>query len=269
MRYRHAWPGLLLLASLATLLVSLVLWGDQFLSPDPSGGIRRLLQLWAASRPAEETLPPPSSRPAVSAAPGPETAAAAVSAAPAVDRIETETPAPPPLQPPPPAPIVTAPRKVETAAPPLVRYALDLGAFALDDEAERVETQLNQAGYSTVRFRQQAPARLFSVLVPLRDVAEGFEVLQRLKDEGLPQAMPLTGEGTPVVRAAQALPIKAAVELGERLRAARFEIRVSAEAARPGQISLRHGNFTSRQEAESAGRDISRLGVPNEIVDLR
>src|SRR5262245_29975875 len=54
MRYRHAWPGLFLVLALSTLLVTLVMWGDHFLSPGPSGGIRRLLQLWAASRPADD-----------------------------------------------------------------------------------------------------------------------------------------------------------------------------------------------------------------------
>ena len=52
MRYRHVWPGVLLLAALALLLVGLLRWGDHFLSPGPSGGIHRLLQLWAASRAA-------------------------------------------------------------------------------------------------------------------------------------------------------------------------------------------------------------------------
>ena len=59
MRYRHVWPGLLLLASLALLLVALVRWGDHFLSPGPGGGIHRLLQLWAPSRLPDESAPGP------------------------------------------------------------------------------------------------------------------------------------------------------------------------------------------------------------------
>src|SRR6185295_18212547 len=58
-RYRHVWPGILLLAALALLLAGLLRWGDHFLSPGPSGGIHRLLQLWAASRPADESITPP------------------------------------------------------------------------------------------------------------------------------------------------------------------------------------------------------------------
>ena len=59
MRYRHVWPGFLLLAALALLLVGLLRWGDHFLSPGPSGGIHRLLQLWAASRPPDESAAAP------------------------------------------------------------------------------------------------------------------------------------------------------------------------------------------------------------------
>ncbi|HKW95639.1 MAG TPA: hypothetical protein VJX92_27375, partial [Methylomirabilota bacterium] len=72
MRYRHVWPGFLLLAALGLLLVGLLRWGDHFLSPGPTGGIHRLLQLWAASRPADESA----AAPQVAAAPSPASDAA-------------------------------------------------------------------------------------------------------------------------------------------------------------------------------------------------
>jgi hypothetical protein len=41
-RYRHAWPGFVLLGSLSVFLASLLAWGgEHFLSPGPAGGIRR------------------------------------------------------------------------------------------------------------------------------------------------------------------------------------------------------------------------------------
>ena len=73
MRYRHVWPGVLLLAALALLLVGLLRWGDHFLSPGPSGGIHRLLQLWAASRPSDESA----AAPQIASAPSPTTDAPA------------------------------------------------------------------------------------------------------------------------------------------------------------------------------------------------
>src|SRR5260370_21590689 len=68
-RYRHVWPGVLLLAALALLLVGLLRWGDHFLSPGPSGGIHRLLQLSAASRPPAASAAPPQ----ITSAPSPVT----------------------------------------------------------------------------------------------------------------------------------------------------------------------------------------------------
>lgn len=169
MRYRHAWPGFLLLGSLALLLGALLAWGDHFLSPGPTGGIRRLLQLRAASLPAvgsDQTAGP----------------------ARAVD-LPFDAAGPP-------APVVSeSAGRPEPPGPAQPRYALDLGTFAVVEEAERAEARLNQAGLSTVRFRN--------------------------------------------------------------------------EAAQPGQLTLRHGNFASREEAEAAGREISRLGVPNEVVEIR
>jgi hypothetical protein len=48
-----------------------------------------------------------------------------------------------------------------------------------------------------------------------------------------------------------------------------YEVRIEAEPVRAGQIALRHGSFASTEEAASAGRDIARLEVPNEVVLLR
>ena len=168
MRYRHAWPGFLLLGSLALLLGALLAWGDHFLSPGPSGGIRRLLQLGAASRPA---------------LPSGQTAEPERAADPPSD----------PASPPGPTGSVSS-DQTEPPGPAQPRYALDLGTFVIIEEAERAEAQLNQAGFSTVRFRN--------------------------------------------------------------------------ESAQPGQVTVRHGNFASREEAAAIGREISRLGVPNEVVEI-
>jgi cell division septation protein DedD len=59
------------------------------------------------------------------------------------------------------------------------------------------------------------------------------------------------------------------VDLAERLKAAGYEAHIAAEAARTGQITLRHGNFISRQDAEAASRKISGLGVANEAGRVR
>jgi hypothetical protein len=293
-RYRHAWPGFLLLAALALLLAGLLQWGDHFLSPGPTGGIHRLLQLWAASRPTEESIAAP---PAAAAPPLPAEAPASpplvVVPPPPVTPASPEPPTPVPGPPAaaPPAPAPPAPPAVAKAAPPErpevardggesappapatpppVRYALALGTFPLSEDAERVEAKLNQAGFSTVRFRQQTPAKLFAVLVaPLKDPEEGQATVERLRKDGYPPSVLLVGRTGVTVRVGPPEPLRSAVQLAEKLRAGGYEARVATEPTRAGQVSLRHGNFASRTEAEEASREIARLGVPNEVIQVR
>jgi cell division septation protein DedD len=288
-RYRHAWPGFLLLAALGLLLVGLLRWGDHFLSPGPTGGIHRLLQLWAASRPHDESA----AAPQIAAAPSPATDAPANSppavSPPSPTPAPTALPAPVASAPSPPAPAPPAPapaperaqepREAAPApappptgppAPPPVRYALALGTFAVSEDAERVEAKLNQAGFSTVRFRQQAPAKLFAVHVSsLKDPEEGQTTVERLQKEGFPQSVLLIGRNGVIVRVGPPTPLRTAVQLAEKLRGAGYDARVATEQGRSGQVSLRHGNFASRSEADVASREISRLGVPNEVIQVR
>ena len=297
MRYRHVWPGVLLLAALALLLVGLLRWGDHFLSPGPTGGIHRLLQLWAASRPSEEAIAPPAS----AAAPPPvgDGAASVPVVAPPPVLVPVTPPeasapppapttpavaAPPPVAPTPvapaPAPVVKAsppapseePREAVAApvTPPPVRYALALGTFPLAEDAERVEAKLNQAGFSTVRFRLQTPAKLFAVQVSsLKDAEEGQATVERLLEEGHPPGVLLVGRTGVTVRVGGPMPLRTAVQLAEKLRAGGYDARVVTEATHAGQVSLRHGNFASRPEAEAASREVARLGVPNEVIQVR
>jgi hypothetical protein len=290
-RYRHVWPGFLLLAALALLLVGLLRWGDHFLSPGPTGGIHRLLQLWAASRPAEESIAPPAAAapsPAMDAPANPPAVAAPSVMVPVTS--EPSGPAAPPAPAPSavattpvapvPAPVVKTPpaerpeesREIAAAptTPPPVRYALALGTFPLSEDAERVEAKLNQAGFSTVRFRLQTPARLFAVQVSsLKDPEEGQATVERLQKEGHPPSVLLVGRTGVTVRVGPPLPLRTAVQLAEKLRAGGYDARVATEPTRAGQVSLRHGNFASRPEAEAASREVARLGVPNEVIQVR
>jgi cell division septation protein DedD len=183
---------------------------------------------------------------------------------------------------PPPAPVVKSPppeRADEpreaaaapaTPAPAPVRYALALGTYSLSEDAERVEAKLNQAGFSTVRFRLQTPAKLFAVQVSsLKDPEEGQATVERLQKEGHPSSVLLVGRADVTVRVGPPTPLRTAVQLAEKLRAAGYDARVATESTRAGQVSLRHGNFASRAEAEAVSREVSRLGVPNEVIQVR
>jgi SPOR domain len=294
-RYRHVWPGVLLLAALALLLVGLLRWGDHFLSPGPSGGIHRLLQLWAASRPPDESA----AAPQIASAPSPVTDAPVSPPGPPVAAAVSPEPSPaPPIasaSPPPatppasaappaaapsaaPAPVRDEPREAAAPAPGApgppaaapVRYALALGTFAVPEDAERVEAKLNQAGFSTVRFRQQVPAKLFAVLIAsLRDPEEGQTTIERLQKDGYAQGVLMVGRTGVTVRVGVPTPLRTAVQLAEKLRGAGYDARVATEPTRAGQVSLRHGNFASRAEADEASREVTRLGVPNEVIQIR
>jgi len=293
-RYRHAWPGFLLLAALALLLAALLRWGDHFLSPGPTGGIHRLLQLWAASRPPDEsaaaphvpTIPspapeassaetpasPPSAlaSPEPAATPPPPAPPSPAAVAPPAQAPEGSAPTPEPVEQPRAGPPTPPPGRASAANPTPVRYVLALGTFAVSEDAERVEAKLNQAGFSTVRFRQQAPAKLFAVqITSLKDPEEGQTTVERLQKEGYPQGVLLVGRGGVSVRVGSPAPLRTAVQLAEKLRAAGYDARVLTEPTRAGQISLRHGNFASRPEAEAASREIAGLGVPNEVIQIR
>jgi cell division septation protein DedD len=151
-----------------------------------------------------------------------------------------------------------------------VRYALALGSFSLSEDAERIESKLNQAGFSTVRFRQQTPAKLFAVVVTaLKDPEEGQATIERLQRDGHPPSVLLVGRTGVTVRVGSPAPLRTAVQLAERLRAGGYDARVTAEPARAGQVNLRHGNFASRAEAEAASQEVTRLGVPNEVIQVR
>jgi hypothetical protein len=163
-------------------------------------------------------------------------------------------------------------REMNAAAtrPPIEpRYTLELGTFRFADEAERAEAQLNLAGFSTVRFRQQEPVRLWSVSLPLpRAPEEARAVVARLHEDGFADAVATAGAQA-AIQIARAMPLRTAVRIAARLRGTGYDPRVAAEAPPAGQVTLRHGNFTSREEAEGVGRELLRLGVATEVVRIR
>ena len=72
------------------------------------------------------------------------------------------------------------------------------------------------------------------------------------------------------VRVGAPTPLRTAVQLAEKLRGAGYDARVATEPTRAGQVSLRHGNFASRAEAEEAEpRGRARWACPNEVIQIR
>jgi len=107
------------------------------------------------------------------------------------------------------------------------------------------------------------------VVGSLKDAEEGQATVERLQKEGYGSGVLLVGRTGVTIRVGTPTPLRTAVQLAEKLRAAGYDARVATEPTRAGQVSLRHGNFASRAEAEDASREVARLGVPNEVIQIR
>ncbi len=137
-------------------------------------------------------------------------------------------------------------------------------------DAERVERQLSEGGYQTVRFRQGIGGTLYAVLIePIATVKDAQVLVATLREQGFADAVVLAGSDPLVVRVGDPVPLRGAVQLGERLRAKGHTIRLAAQPGDVIAIVVRHGNFASRSEAEGQAEDIGRLGLGSHVVQVR
>jgi len=157
-----------------------------------------------------------------------------------------------------------------TPAAAALRFALELGPFTASADAERAELKLTQAGYQTVRLRQPVPTgpALYNVLLErVPGSTEAQALLVALREQGYGEAT-LIRQDPPVVRVGEPLPLRRAVELAERLRAGGHQVRV---AAQPGEtrITVRHGSFPSKSEADARAEELGRLGITAQVVQVK
>jgi polysaccharide biosynthesis transport protein len=254
----------------------------------------------APALPARAPAPPAVATPAIapassvasasaSALPAPRVSAPPAVATPAIAPAPSVAPAPAPVLPTPrvpaaPVAVLTTPPRAPGATPgsreivppagatvAAARFAIEFGPFGSTAEAERLERRLTQAGYQTVRFRQSQPgAAVYAVLIermpPGRDASS---VVVALREKGVGEATVL-GTDSPSVRVGDPVPLRGAVELAERVRAAGYQVRVAAQAGEAVTFVIRHGNFPSHEEAEAKGRELSRFSLPgSQVVQVR
>jgi cell division septation protein DedD len=174
--------------------------------------------------------------------------------------------APKPVAQTPGAPAVTAPGASGATA----RFAIEFGPFMTAPEAERVERQLNEAGYPTVRFRQQTGAALYAVLIEkLPGARDAQALVASLRQQGFAEAF-VVGEREPLsVQVGLPLPLRGAVQTAERLRASGYQVRVAVQPGEAVVFALRHGNFATLGEAEAKGQELMRLGLGNQVVRVK
>jgi len=226
-RPRQFWRGVTLLFVLVLLLAALLAWRLGPFAPTGMGPVRELFRSTLSERAAQQK-----SSGAPAAPPGPQAAAPG-----------------------------------RTPVPADVRYALEFGPFPTAEEAERVERQLNTAGFPTVRFRQQGGGNLYGVFlehVPSRPEAEAIQ--ERLKAEGYAQTV-LAGSGDNLsIRVGELTPLRTAVQVAEKLRASGHQVRVAVQPGEALNLAIRHGNFASEEEAGTRSRDLSQKGLSGHRV---
>jgi hypothetical protein len=305
-RYKNLWIGLLVLAGLLGVLAGLAAWQMGLLGAAgrPLDQLRQRLGIGpAAPAPARApapraTTPAPAAKPPAStppAAPSVAVAAPPPSAPPAAATPATvprpaavAAPPAPPAAPRAPAAAAPAPSTTGTPEPArtpppasralaaattpaaAARFAIEFGPLLTTAEAERIERQLTQAGYPTVRFRQtQTGVGLYAVLLERLPAGRDPQaVAASLREQGLGDPTVIR-QDPPAIRLAEPLPLRGAVELAERARALGHSVRVAAQPGEAVAYMIRHGNFASRLEAEAKAEEFGRLGLPHQVIQVR
>jgi capsular exopolysaccharide synthesis family protein len=266
---RRLWIGVVALALLAA-LGGLAGWRLGWFggAQRPKELLRQRLEKPASSAPATVLTPPLSVTPppAPALSPAPESPVPAMGLGPvATPPAPAERPAA--VAPPAPSKPAAQPGGAPAAA---ARYAIEFGPFVTAPEAERVERQLSEAGYPTVRFRQQTGAALYAVLIEKIPTARDTRALvAALREQGFADAF-VVGEREPLsVQVGLPLPLRGAIQTAERLRASGHPVRVAAQPGEAVMFALRHGNFATSGEAEAKGQELMRLGLGNQVVRVK
>lgn len=277
---RPFWLALLVVLA-GALAAAAFAWRAGWINVDPRSfwrdlTPRALLRLKLETPAPRPVVPAPAPREAAAPAPPPVRPAEPPALAPpaAPPRAVVPSPAAKAADPPPapaPAPAAAAPPKATGAPVPAgARFAVELGPFVTQADAARVERRLTQAGYQTVRFRQETGAAVYAVLIEKVPTARAAQALvQSLREQGFGDAVVLGGSEPLSVRVGAPLPLRGAVQAAERLRAAGHQVRVSAQPGEATMFVVRHGNFATSEDAEAKGRELLRLGLANQVVRVK
>lgn len=137
-------------------------------------------------------------------------------------------------------------------------------------EAERVERQLNESGYQTVRFRQQTGGALYAVLIEkISSMRDAQALVAGLREQGFGSAFVVGGREPLSVQVGLPLPLRGAVQMAERLRGGGHQVRLAVQPGEAVTFAIRHGNFATLQEAETKGQELLRLGLGNQVVRVK
>lgn len=182
-------------------------------------------------------------------------------------RVLELAPAPEPSASPVAIAVPSLPVRVElpAAAAPSNRYVLESGPFLTAEVADRVEDQLNQLGYATVRFRTQKVRRLYRVV--LTGFASAAEARRAVAHVG--RGTVVTGDEGPAVLVERYFSLREAVAAGRALRARNLQVRVDQDLGPAVIYHVRYGQFGTETAAEARSEELAALGLASQVVKVR
>jgi len=219
--------------------------------PPPAPPVRPVLP--PPPRPPAATLPPP---------PTPAPAPAPQAAVPSPGLGTPPTPAPmAPAAPP-------APPKPSVAAPAPGSYALQVGAFAVKTNAEKLQKRLEEKGYA-VAVRQASPRlprhRVLVGEYTAQADAEGQR--EKVVAAGVKGAKVVpTGGGKFTVEAGTFRELDAAIDLARELQRSGMASRIDSRPTATGLYLVRVGAYPSRPEAHAQVETLRKEGLSPVVV---
>lgn len=211
--------------------------------------------------PIRPILPPPPRPPAASPAPAPQAGPAPA------PRPQTAVPSPGLGAPPAPAAPETPPKPTMAAAAP-GSYGLQVGAFAVKANAERLQKRLEEKGYA-VTVRQASPrVPRHRVLVGTYTARADADAQQeRVVEAGAKGAkvVPAAG-GKFTVEAATFRSLDAAIDLARELQKSGLAPRIDSRPTATGLYQVRVGAYASRQDAQAQVDGLRKEGLSPIVV---
>ncbi len=210
--------------------------------------------------PVRPVLPPPPRPPAAAPTPAPAPAPAPQAAVPSPGLGTPPTPTAPAAPPAPPKPSV--------AAPAPGSYALQVGAFAVKTNAEKLQKRLEEKGYA-VTVRQASP-RLprHRVLVgEYTAQADAESQREKVAATGAKGAKVVpTGGGKFTIEAGTFRELDAAIDLARELQKSGMASRIDSRPTATGLYLVRLGAYASRPEAQTQVEPLRKEGLSPIVV---
>ena len=210
--------------------------------------------------PVRPVLPPPPRPPAATPAPVPAPAPQAAVPSPGLGTPPSPAPMAPPAPPASPKPSV--------AAPAPGSYALQVGAFAVKTNAEKLQKRLEEKGYA-VAVRQASPRlprhRVLVGEYTAQADAEGQR--EKVVAAGVKGAKVVpTGGGKFTVEAGTFRELDAAIDLARELQRSGMASRIDSRPTAIGLYLVRVGAYPSRPEAHAQVETLRKEGLSPIVV---